>query len=110
VDELTIRTNNVPRPILDASELTLAEQAEFDYLDWAALEAGNDSASFFRYKGHTYDLGEFQTTSRMPEFSPLRKWDGYLSDSFFSGIVVRTDDDDQIIVGTYRINDTFSWK
>ena len=53
-----IRTNNVPRFVVDAYELTLAERAEFDYLNWDAIDAGEDSASFFRFKGTTYDLGE----------------------------------------------------
>ena len=102
-DTLTIRTNNVPRPVLEPYELTAEEQFDFDYLDWAALEAGTDSASFFRYKGQVYDLGEFMTTSGLPEFNPLRKWDGYISDTFFSGVVVRFTGAylDEVIVGTF---------
>jgi hypothetical protein len=101
-DELRIITNRIPREVLDSFELTTAEREEFDYLDWAALDAGEDSASFIRYHGSTYDLGEFQTTSGMPEFSPLRQWDGYLSDSFFSGLVVKfVDDCERVIVGRY---------
>jgi hypothetical protein len=101
-DELTIRTNHQPRPILDASELTDKERKEFDYLDWPALDRGEASASFFRYKGTVCDLGEFMTTSGMPEFSPLIQWDGYCSNSFFSGIVVRyTIDYEFVVVGTY---------
>jgi hypothetical protein len=103
-DTLTIKTNNVPRLVIDAYELTIEERLEFDYLDWNAIETGSDSATFFRYKGQLYDLGEFQTTSGMPDFSPLRQWDGYLSDSFFSGIVVRfmpESDWDHVIVGTF---------
>lgn len=102
-DKIRIKTNNVPRFILDASELTLAEQKDFDYLDWPALEAGTDSASFLRYKGQVYDLSEFNTTRGLPEFNPLTAWDGYLSDSFFSGIVIRYADSDceSVIVGTF---------
>lgn len=32
-DTLTIRTNNHPRDVIDAFELTLEERKEFDYLD-----------------------------------------------------------------------------
>jgi hypothetical protein len=101
-DTLTVRTNNQERLILDAYELTDKERLEFDYLDWEAIEKGEDSASFIRYRGTTYDLGEFMTTSTLSEFNPLRKWDGYLSDSFFSGIVVRYSKDmDHVTVGMF---------
>ena len=101
-DQITIKTNNVARDILEAHELTAAERAGFDYLDWHALEAGTDSASFVRFKGELYDLGEFSTTSGMPEFSPLRAWHGYLSDSYFSGVLVRyVDDCERVIVATF---------
>ena len=39
---MKIITNNVPRPILDSYELTPAERAEFDYMDWGALDDGSD--------------------------------------------------------------------
>jgi len=101
-EQVTVRTNNQGRDILSGYELTEDERAEFDYLDWAAIDDGSDSASFFRFKGTTYDLGEFMTTTGMPEFSPLTKWDGYMSDSFFSGIVVRyVDDYERVVVGTF---------
>ena len=101
-DELRIVTNNVPRDVLYDYELTADERAEFDYLKWDAIERGEDSATFFRYKGRLYDLGEFMTTRGMPEFSPLVKWDGYHSDSFFSGIVVRyVEECERVIVGTF---------
>ena len=101
-DTITIHTNNVPRPILDGYELTEAERSDFDYLNWTAIEEGTDSASFIRYKGRVYDLGEFQTTSGMPAFSPLTKWHGYLSDSFFSGVLVRyTEDHEYVVVATF---------
>jgi hypothetical protein len=96
----TITTNHVPRDILDGYELSADERADFDYIDWTAIDAGEDSASFFRYRGSLYDLGEFSTTYGMPEFSPLRQWDGYLGESFFSAIVVRyCDDHERVVVG-----------
>ncbi len=99
--ELRIVTNNVPRDVVEAYELTAAERAEFDYMDWDAIERGEDSASFFRYKGTTYDLGEFLRWDGVP-FSPLARWDGYQSDSFFSGILVRyCEDFERVIVATY---------
>lgn len=101
-DEPTIKTNNVPRLLLDACELTAKERADFDYLDWSAIDDGSDSATFIRYRGVTYDLGEFMTTSGMPDFSPIKRWDGYHSDSFFSGILIKyCQDADYVIMATY---------
>lgn len=94
---MKIITNNVPRDVIDAWQLTAAERAEFDYLDWPAIEAGSDSASFMRYRGELYDLSEFM---RAPD--SLAPWDGYQSDTFFSGIVVRYSRDfESVIVGRY---------
>jgi hypothetical protein len=101
MSELTVITNNVPRDIIEAYELSARERAKFDYLDWQAIERGEDSASFFRFKGDIYDLGEFERWSG-PAFSPLAKWDGHRSDTFFSGLVVRyCDDHERIIVGRF---------
>lgn len=101
MSELTIITNNVPRDVLDAWELSEAERAEFDYLNWDALETGEESASFFRYKGEVYDLGEFMRWDGVP-FSPLAAWDGYQSDTFFSGLLVRyVEDSERVVVARY---------
>lgn len=103
MSEITVITNNAPRLIVDAYELSASERSEFDYLDWAAIERGEDSASFVRYKGVTYDLsGEFMTTSGLPEFNPLTRWHGYHSDTFFSGVLVRyCEDTDYVVMGRF---------
>jgi hypothetical protein len=105
MSNLTVKTNNVPRLLIDAYELSEKERAEFDYLDWQKIDAGEDSATFFRYKGQLFDLGEFSRDygitkgAGLPDH--LSKWDGYMSDTFFSAYVVRyvEDDSDRIIVG-----------
>lgn len=100
MSDLRVITNNVPRDVVEAWELNETERAEFDYLNWSAIERGEDSASFVRYRGEMYDLGEFQTSRGLPDFSPLRAWDGFIADSYFSGIVVRyVDDCERVIVG-----------
>ena len=102
MDGVKIITNNVPRDLIDAYELTAAEREEFDYLDWAKIDAGEDSATFFRYKGQLHDLGEFTTDwgitrgSGLP--SHLSAWDAYRSDSFFSALAVRLVDDNERVV------------
>ena len=107
---VTIRTNNVPREVLNRWELTPEESAEFDYL-------GDDEGSFFRYRGDVYDLGEFsriiapgaESLHPMECAEPASQgWDGYVSDSFFSGMLVRWARDEngrvdaeRVIVGLY---------
>jgi hypothetical protein len=99
-----ITTNNKPRPVIDAWSLTATEREQFDYLDWEAIDDGRDSASFFRYKGELYNLGEFTRDygilkgAGLPEH--LSNWDGYMSDSAFSATVVRyVNDLDEVVVG-----------
>lgn len=98
---LTIITNNVPRGVIDAWELTEKEQKEFDYLDWSKIEKGEDSASFVRYKGELYDLGDFMHTGNVEPFAT--DWAAYISDTFFSGILVRWcgEDFSQVVMGRY---------
>ena len=100
---MKITTNNHPRYVVDATELTATERAKFDYIDWDAIDEGEAWASFVRYQGEMYDLGEFDNTRNLHGDSPLHEWDGYLSDSFFSGLVIRFADEycDSIVVGRY---------
>ena len=68
---------------------------QFDYL----TEDQFDNNEFFKYKGHWYDVAEFM---RVDNNSPFhKKWDGYSSDSYFSGIVIKYGFDGNVIVGTY---------
>lgn len=96
---LTIKTNKIPRRTIDAYELTEKEREEFDYLGWPEIDAGNDSATFFRFKGQLYDLGQFM---RCPDTAWFKGWDGYYSDSAFSGILVKyCNNCEDVIVATY---------
>ena len=101
---MVIITNGAPRDVIDGHELSADERAEFDYLDWPAIDRGEDSASFFRYKGELHDLGEFSTDYGITRGAGLpahlRDWDSYRSDSFFSALVVRfVDRGERVIVG-----------
>lgn len=101
MQNLTIKTNNKPRFTIDSYELTEKERNEFDYLNWEAIDKGDDSATFFRYKGQLYDIGEFMRTDNTNE--AMKGWHGYSPDSFFSGVLIRyvSDDCEQIIIGQY---------
>lgn len=105
MSNLRIRTNNVPRDILDSYQLTAKEREEFDYLDWSALDEGTDSASFFRYKG---DVIGFDTVMRVEANGELAEqgWHGIVSWSWSNGLLVKYAPDtycEQIIVGYYYV-------
>ncbi|MNK49862.1 hypothetical protein D3C87_687270 [compost metagenome] len=100
---MQLKCNNQPRDVIDWHALTAKEQAEFDYL---ASDDTQESASFFRYKGLVYDLGEFARITPSIAPHPQREgwehFDGYASDSAFSGTLVRyVDDFERVIVATY---------
>lgn len=103
---MKITTNNVPRWLIQESELTPEERKEFDYIDWEYVDAGQSSANFFRYKGQLCDLGEFM---KCDHAFGMEGWDGYFGETAWSGLLVRyarvdsKTDDDKIIVGRYTL-------
>jgi hypothetical protein len=129
-NQLTIRTNNVPRPLLHSWDLSLTELAEFDYLvsndqpigfDYNStppdrlMELWSDcSARFFRYKCQLYYIGEFVRIvpqgcqsvgfEHHDHNGQFTTWCGIASDSYFSGLLVKwpkDDDTENIVVGRY---------
>jgi hypothetical protein len=101
---MKVVTNNVPRDVIDAWRLTREERGEFDHLDWEAIDAGTDTASFIRFKGQLYDLGEFSPDYGITRGSGLpahlATWDAYMSEHAFSALVIRwMDDCERVIVG-----------
>ena len=103
---IRITTNNVPRPVIDAWELSASERQVFDYLDWSAIERGEDSASFVRYRGELYPVSDFSAYYGLSRDAGLpaefQGWHGYLSDSFWSGLLIRfTEDPEYVIVARF---------
>lgn len=95
---VTIKTNNVPRQLIFGYELSEKEKADFDYIE--DIEAHD----FLKYKGEIYDPSDFMYINPSKECLPkgFEKWDGYVSDSFFSGILIKyCNDFESVIVATY---------
>lgn len=96
---ITIKTNHQFRETITWDDLTAKEQKEFDYLD---SDDERMCATFVRYRGNVYDLGEFM---RVDEHNPFHTlgWHGYTSDTFFSGVLVKFDrhDMERVLVATY---------
>lgn len=89
---MQIITNNIPRQLIYGYELTDKEKTDFNYLD------DIDSNDFVRYKGFLYDVGEFMSTYNMDS---LEDWDGYSSDSYFSGVLIKFIDSDYVLMARY---------
>ena len=103
MNELKIITNNHTRPVLFWYELTPKEKAEFDWLLTSSTLTPDD-AEFVRYKWSVYCLSDIERANR--DIFP--GWDGYASDSFFSGILFKYHreewgeiDTDHVIMGWY---------
>ena len=95
-DKLTIYSNFQERPLVYWRELTDEERKDFDYTD-------EDNFTGFRYKGQVYDLGEFTRCRGGVQHLAIfanAGWQGYASDSFFSGVLVAYTDEG-VIVGWY---------
>lgn len=104
---LTVKTNNVPREVimgqwldgfggLRPDSLYSKLRKQFDYL----TEEEFDETEFFKYRGDWYSVGDFM---RLDANSPIdnKRWDGYASDSYFSGVLMKYCYDGTVIVGTY---------
>jgi hypothetical protein len=99
----TIKTNHRPRPVLFVHDLSPLERSRND------IDA-DSSDSFFRYRREVYPLSDFVRIVPQGGTSygfehhdlsgELKGWDGIMTDSFFSALVVRLSDDcEEVVVG-----------
>lgn len=93
---MQIVTNNKPRPMVALWELPEKVQKDFDY-----VLPDDTSYRFVKYKGHWMDCFDMQSISREQGFSQFSGWHGIASDTFFSGVLVRFVNDNDVIVGRY---------
>lgn len=92
---MNIITNNKPRAMHAVADLSERAQADFDYI------MGDDrySPRLVRYLGAWYDVYDSQACG--VGFDQFKGWDGIVSETFFSGVLFRFADEDQVIVGRY---------
>lgn len=84
---MEIITNNQERAIVSWYDLTDIER---EWFDWE----GAEESSFFRYKGTVYCMSDFTVVPKGVLESARNAWDGMLSDSYFSAILIRFADSD----------------
>ena len=95
-NKLNIVTNNVPREIIYGFELPASKRKDFDYIKG---DEDFNNNQFVQYRGYYYDLGEFM---RIENNSNLKDWDGYISDTYFNGTLIKfCEDNDYVIMGRY---------
>ena len=93
---MIIKCNNKPRPIMYGFELSDNKKLEFDYLG----DNINDNR-FFVYKNEIYDINDFMRVCDLHN-NPFNGYHGYISESYFSGILIKLcEDSDYIIVARY---------
>jgi hypothetical protein len=97
---MKIISNNQWRDFVMGYELTESERSDFDYIE------DIDSHFFIRYRGNLVDLSDFmaidKTTLLPADNQSMQDWQGYVSDSYFSGLVLRYSEDyEQYQIGTY---------
>jgi hypothetical protein len=99
---LTVVTNNAPRETMCFSDFSVKDQVKlrekFDWMDENEIE---ETYSFFKYKGEILHLSEFMNVNYSCP-TELKGWDGYLTDTYFSGLVVRlVSDNEEVVVGRF---------
>lgn len=94
---MKIITNNKKRNLLHGFELPakIYDKIRYDYM----VKEDFDNSLFFIYQNEIYSLSEFQKSDNIPE---LKKWQGYITDTYFSGICIKIDIDDfPVIIGRF---------
>ena len=92
---MVITTNNHRRELLALDQIPTDAAEVFDYI------TGEDrySPRMVQYRGEWYDVNDVDGHAINVH---IRGWDTYASDSFFSGLVFRYEDDyETVAVGTY---------
>ena len=104
---VSITTNNVPRECtmgqwlegfsaFNPRGLYVQLREQFNYLTQDEF----DESEFFKYQGDWYCVGDFIRVVAAPH-EHLYGWDGYSSDSYFSGVVMKYNYDGTVVVGRY---------
>ena len=84
---MKIYTNNHYRQFKYRNEVPAKILEDFDWL----TEDMGGSDGFIHYRNRWYHVSEFMKFDQHAPFDP--KWDGYISDSFFSGILIKLQKD-----------------
>lgn len=101
-------TNGHARPIVYAYELTPREIASAGMTPDEVRQESENGTAYVRYRGNVIPVNDFSASWGMSRESGLPSefagWHGYLSDSYFSGLVIRFPDEsdtDFVVIGRF---------
>lgn len=101
--ELTLIANGHWRDLVSWHQLPAKAREYFDYV---TDEDERYSSRFFEYLGAWYDSSEFERIGTVREFAVMYRWHGIQSDSFFSGVLIKYDienDYERVTVGRFYV-------
>ena len=94
MNKIDITTNHHARDVLWGFQLTKKERDDF-----SVLGENLDEKTFMRYKKRVYPINDFRPISKSSPFPS--EWDGYRSDSFISGLLIKfISDCDKVVLGS----------
>lgn len=111
--EFTIKTDNCPRDLVCFHDLLIEDQEDFNYITDLDEKYSN---RFVRFKESWYDTSDVQRIivsdpleSRgymgwsmvIKSDHALAQWHAVLSESYFSGVLFKFTDEDQVVCGSY---------
>lgn len=99
--DITVRTDHKYKDVIYWEQLTPKEQKEFDWIA-SSDTLTTDEAEFIRYRDWVYCLNDVMAlTHNAPD--EFNGWDGYESDTYFSGVLFKYDPEDssRVMCGTY---------
>jgi len=91
----TITTDNKPRFTLHGLEVP--EEVITYYFDYLTPDQVAER-TFIKYLGEYYDLQEF---TKVDQTGAFKGWDGFSSDSAWSGKIIKIIDSDRVLMGRY---------
>jgi len=98
---MNIKTNNQPRRLFFACELSQSERTKLrQQFDWMDDEQFEHDCSFFKYRDWYYNLADFMRIEFAAKESEFQGWHAYCSDSYFSGTVIKLCGN-YVVVGRY---------
>ena len=87
-----IITNGHARQTSYWHNLPADEQTFFDY-------DGAQNSDYVQYRGEWYDLSEFERVTSRQATLYAAGWQGYMTDTFFSSVLIKYNDDTTVILG-----------
>jgi hypothetical protein len=93
MSDCEIITNNQERESVYFDQCTPAQKRQIESAYGGLINI--EESEFVFYRGYPYFMGDCMRTRQFGE-----KWDGYFSESFFSGVVVKMTEDGYIF-GTF---------